>query len=169
MGFQPVEKKFPSDFLWGASTSSHQVEGNTVHNDWWHYENSGRLPFASGQACRHYELYERDFDTVVSLGLNTYRFSLEWSRIEPEKGRTDEQEIAHYHRFIDALLERGITPVLVVFHFTLPLWFAREEGFARKENVDHFLMFLRRVAEEFSSKVQYWVISNEINVYAYRG
>jgi len=90
--------RFPSGFLWGAATSSHQVEGGNRWNDWWEYEQSGRLPHMSGDACRHYELYEQDFDLARSLGHNAHRFSIEWSRIEPSEGKWNRDAIAHYKR-----------------------------------------------------------------------
>ena len=74
------------DFLWGAATASHQVEGGNRWNDWWALEESGRLPHRSAEACRHYELYESDFDLAKSLGHNAHRLSIEWSRIEPRPG-----------------------------------------------------------------------------------
>ena len=87
---------FPSGFLWGAATSSYQVEGGNRWNDWWEYEQSGRLPHRSGDACRHYELYEQDFDLARSWGHNAHRFSIEWSRIEPTEGEMESRRGSFY-------------------------------------------------------------------------
>ena len=78
--------RFPQGFLWGASTASHQVEGGNRFNDWWEYEQAGRLPYRSGAACHQYQLFEQDFDLAASWGHNAHRLSLEWSRFEPERG-----------------------------------------------------------------------------------
>ncbi len=110
-------RRFPAGFLWGAATASHQVEGGNRWNDWWEYESSGRLPFASGDCCRHYELYEQDFDLARSLGHNCHRLSLEWSRIEPEDGQWNPAAIEHYARVIRALKARGIEPVVTLQSF----------------------------------------------------
>ena len=125
-------KEFPKGFLWGAATSAHQVEGSN-HNDWSEWEkqtadskrqiaNSKDWPdfllqshpnpldkenYISGRACDHYHRYEEDFDIAKSLGHNAHRFSIEWSRIEPEEGKFDEQEIEHYRKVIAALRARG--------------------------------------------------------------
>src|ERR1051325_8646025 len=97
---------FPPGFLWGTATASHQVEGNNRWNDWWPLEQQGRLPHKSGDACLQFELYEKDFDLVRSWGHNALRFSIEWSRIEPDQGEWDMGAVEHYARVIRALRER---------------------------------------------------------------
>src|SRR5579871_5596685 len=98
---------FPSNFLWGAATASHQVEGNNRWNDWWECEQQGLLPYRSGDACRHFELYDSDFALAQSWGHTAHRLSIEWSRLEPTEGRGDEQAAQHYVDVIDALRKRG--------------------------------------------------------------
>lgn len=160
---------FPDNFLWGAGTSSHQTEGDNFYNDWWHFENEGKLPYKSLKACLHYKLYNDDFDILKNLNLNAYRFSLEWSRIEPQEGKINHKEIEHYNRVLDALLQRGIKPVVVLFHFTVPLWFYKKGGFLHSENIKYFLKYVKIVSELFSGKVKFWITLNEPNVYAYKG
>jgi len=121
------------------------------------------------KACLHYHLFEEDFDIIKTLHLNAYRFSLEWSRIEPHEGSINSTELQHYHRVLDTLIKRKIIPVVVLFHFTIPLWFYRKGGFMKRENIKYFLRFVELVVREFSSKVKYWIIINEPNVYAYQG
>src|ERR1044071_4826246 len=104
---KPQVRHFPSGFLWGTATASHQVEGNNRWNDWWPLEQQGRLPHKSGDACLQFELYEKDFDLVRSWGHNALRFSIEWSRIEPHQGEWDMGAVEHYARVIRALRERG--------------------------------------------------------------
>ena len=95
--------RFPDGFLWGASTSSHQVEGDNVHNDWWAWERAGRTAEPSGPACDHFRRYREDFDLAHALGHNAHRFSIEWSRIEPEEGRWSDEAIAHYREALRLL------------------------------------------------------------------
>src|SRR3989344_4765636 len=136
----PPVKKFSEGFLWGAATSAHQVEGNN-HNDWtqWEKENAERLSkesgekylpenYISGKACDHYNRYEEDFDIAKSLGHNAHRFSIEWSRVEPEEGKFNEKEIEHYRDVIRALRERGIEPFVTLWHWTVPIWFQKRGG-----------------------------------------
>lgn len=92
----PSEFVFPKDFLWGAATSAHQVEGQNTNNDWWAWEQAGHVKESSGLACDHYRRFESDFDLAASLGHNAHRFSLEWSRIESAKGQWDDAALAHH-------------------------------------------------------------------------
>src|SRR3989338_4706506 len=107
---------FPPTFLWGAATSAHQVEGDNCHNDWWAWEQASRVKEPSGAACDHYQRFGEDFDLVQRLHHNAHRLSIEWSRIEPEPGRWDEQAIAHYQDVIHALRERDLEPIVTLFH-----------------------------------------------------
>ncbi|PIZ56565.1 MAG: hypothetical protein COY22_00630, partial [Candidatus Tagabacteria bacterium CG_4_10_14_0_2_um_filter_40_13] len=136
-----MKLEFPKNFYWGSATSSHQVEGNN-HNDWseWEKKNAKRLAesaknkawpdyildkypnplqeenYISGRACDHYNRFREDFDIAKQLGHNAYRFSIEWSRIEPEEGKFDEKEIEHYRQVISALKERGMEPFVTLWH-----------------------------------------------------
>jgi beta-glucosidase len=120
--------RFPPGFLWGASTSSHQVEGNNRANDWWEYEQLGQIPFRSGDACRQYDLFEQDFDLARSWGHNAHRLSLEWSRLEPEEGKWNANAVAHYRRVLQALVDRQLTPVVTLHQCTKPAGFTRRGG-----------------------------------------
>jgi beta-glucosidase len=157
--------RFPQGFLWGAATSSHQVEGNNRWNDWWHYEQTGRLPHRSGEACRHYELYEQDFDLARSWGHNAHRFSIEWSRIEPEEGRWNDVELAHYQAVVRALRQRGLEPVVTLYHFTNPLWFAKGGGWLRRDSVRCFARYVAHAVGQLKDEVRYWVTINEPTVH----
>jgi len=165
----PRVYQFPPGFLWGASTSSHQVEGNNRWNDWWEYERRGQLPHASGDACRHYELFERDFDLARSWGHNAHRFSIEWSRLEPEEGKWDADARDHYRRVFRALAERGLEPVVTLHHFTNPAWFARRGGWSRGDSPRLFARYAEYVAREIGAPVRYWLTINEPTVYVTQG
>src|SRR3989338_8558860 len=118
--------KFPKGFLWGAATSSHQVEGDNKNNDWWGWEREGRVRDCSGRASDQWNLYKSDFRLVKALNHNAHRFSLEWSRIEPEEGRFDAAAINHYKGLISTLRDLGIEPIITLNHFTLPIWFSKK-------------------------------------------
>jgi beta-glucosidase len=103
---------FPNDFLWGAATAAHQVEGGNNLNDWWRWEQSGGTA-PSGTACDQYHRYKEDFDIVKSIGHNCHRFSVEWSRVQPEAGLFSDEALAHYRDMADQLRSRGIEQSLL--------------------------------------------------------
>lgn len=154
---------FPQGFLWGAATSSHQVEGGN-HNDWTEWEKKGH--FVSGRACDHYTRFREDFYIAKSLGHNTHRLSIEWSRVEPEEGKFDQREIEHYREVILALRERGMEPFVTLWHWTLPLWMRDKGGVASREFADMFECYAKHVAEALSDQVRFWVTINEPMVWA---
>ncbi len=160
---------FPPGFLWGAATSSHQVEGNNRWNEWWAAEQAGALPYASGEACSHYERYEQDFDMAQSWGHKAHRLSLEWSRIEPVEGTWNEAAIAHYRDVIRALKQRGLEPVVTLHHFTNPAWFTRLGGWLRRDSVARFGRYVAYVVQQLGTEVMYWLTINEPTVYVMQG
>lgn len=157
--------EFPEDFFWGTATSAHQVEGNNKRNDWWRWEQSGGGKEPSGKACDHYNRYEEDFDLIDELGHNAYRFSVEWSRIEPEEGNFNQEAIFHYQDYIEALKKRDIEPFVTLHHFTNPVWFSDRGGWAKEENLDYFYRFVGKISSELDAK--YWFTINEPAVYTY--
>jgi beta-glucosidase len=159
--------QFPKDFFWGAATSSHQIEGGNVHNDWWEWEKKAGLQEASGDACRSYELFRPDFDLAKALHHNVHRFSIEWSRIEPREGEFSSKELEHYRDVVLALKERSIHPIVTLHHFTNPAWFAHRGGWLNIKSSDYFLRYAERVIEALCEHVRYWVTINEPLVYAY--
>ena len=160
--------RFPDGFLWGAATSSHQVEGGNRWNDWWELEESGRLAHRSAEACRHYEMYESDFDLAKSLGHNAHRLSIEWSRIEPREGEWNAAELDHYAAVIAALRQRHIEPVVTLHHFTNPAWFARRGGWTRSDSIALFARYVEVVAKRLAGDVKFWLTINEPTVYVKR-
>ena len=160
---------FPKNFLWGAAASSHQVEGGNVHNDWWQWEEAGRLPERSGEAIRHYELFDQDFILAQKLSHNAHRFSIEWSRIEPREGAFDENAIRHYHQVIDSLISKNITPIVTLHHFVNPLWFAQKGGWLDPDAAGSFARYTQKVIDAYKNKVRYWITINEPAVLAYYG
>ena len=182
--------KFPKGFYWGSATSAHQVEGNNV-NDWseWEKKNAERLAkeakekwqlwqqekfpemfnpenYISGRACDHYHLYEQDFDIAKKLGHNAHRFSIEWSRIEPEQGKFNEKEIEHYRKVILALKKRGIEPFVTLWHWTNPLWIRDIGGWENKKITDYFERYAEKISNALGENVKFWITLNEPEIYA---
>ncbi len=158
--------EFPKNFLWGAATAAHQVEGNNTHSDWWAWEQKGGGAEPSGLACDHYNRFEEDFELAKNLGNNAHRLSIEWARIEPEEGKWDEKEVEHYQKVLKSLKDKNIKTFVTLFHFTLPLWFAKKGGFEKRENVKYFDRFADRVAYHLGDLVDFWLTLNEPMVYA---
>ena len=159
--------KFPKKFFWGAATSAYQVEGNNSNSDWWSWEKSGKTESLSGEACRHYSLYEEDFRLANQLNHNAHRFSIEWSRVEPEKGHFLKKEIDHYIEVILCLKKYDLEPIVTLYHFTLPLWFKEEGGWLNKNALAYFLGYANEIVTALSPYVRYWVTINEPLVFVY--
>jgi beta-glucosidase len=189
---EDIDRKFPHGFMWGASTSAHQVEGGN-HNQWTVWELAqaseraksaearyGYLSnwsdikkqaenpenYVSGRGVEHYSRYREDFDLLEKLNLNTFRFGIEWSRLEPEEGKWDEAEVEHYREYIDELKNRGIEPVMNIWHWTMPIWFTQKGGFSRQANIKYFERYVEKIAKEYGRSLSYVITVNEPNVYA---
>ncbi len=156
---------FPKGFLWGAATSSHQVEGDNIYNDWWAWEQAGHVNFSSGKACDQYNRYEQDFDLAVSMGHKAHRFSIEWSRIEPRQGEWNEEAIQHYVDVVEALRARNLEPIVSLHHFTNPQWFTAQGGWIKSSSVDLFAKYVRKIVEAIGPRVRFWLTINEPMVY----
>ena len=156
--------KFPQNFLWGASTSAYQVEGNNFHADWWQWEKKeGKEP--SGAACRHYEFYKQDFDLAQKLHHNAHRLSIEWSRVEPQEGKFSKSALKHYIDVVMSLKNRGIEPIVTLHHFTNPDWFSKKGGWVHGGSIKYFLRYCDFVTNALKHHVHYWITINEPNVY----
>lgn len=184
-------KKFPADFYFGASTSSHQVEGG-CNNNWseWEKLNAERLAkesvkfnnlpswsriesdasdpanYISGIAADHYSRYAEDLDIAKKIGINGYRFSIEWARIEPSRGVWDQDQINHYIKMIEAMRERNIEPFVTIWHWTLPLWLSEIGGVIHADFPELFARFASKLAEEFSGKVKFFITINEPEIFS---
>jgi beta-glucosidase len=156
---------FPDGFLWGASTAPHQIEGNNLNSDFW--ANEGRVPGMerSGDACDSYHRYREDMQLLADAGLNSYRFGIEWARIEPEPGLISRAELAHYRRMIDTANELGLTPFVTLHHFTNPRWFAEQGGWTAPGAIDRFRSYVE-TATTILDGVEWVATMNEPNMLA---
>lgn len=187
-----LELKFPKNFLWGVATSAHQIEGGQ-HNQWsvWELENAKALAaqssyqfddlsnwpevkrsaqtpsnYVSGRATEHYARFAEDISLARKLNLNAFRLSIEWSRVQPEQGAWDAGAVKHYKEVLAELKKQGIEPMVTLFHFTLPVWFAEMGGFEKRANVKFFVEFAERILSELGGTIRYVITINEPEIYA---
>lgn len=156
---------FPNDFLWGAASAPHQVEGNNVNSDFWAQEARMTGADRSGDALDSYNRYPEDIALVAESGLDTYRFGIEWARIEPAPGVFSRVELAHYRRMIDAALEAGVRPFVTLHHFTSPRWFTEAGGWEAPQAIDRFRAYVE-VAASILDGVEWVCTINEPNILA---
>jgi beta-glucosidase len=158
-------------FLWGAATSAHQVEGGNAANDWHNWElapDSGCVEPA-GAACDHLNQYPLDIALLAEIGLNCYRFSVEWSRVEPEPGRYSQRWIDHYRKVAQCCRANGLLPLLTLHHFTNPRWVAQRGGWERRGTAEDFARFCGVVAESLGELPALAITINEPNILALLG
>jgi beta-glucosidase len=158
------EVKFPEGFLWGAATAGHQIEGDNIHSQNWQEEIKNKYPEPSGKACNSWELFDEDAKLISELGLQAYRMSIEWSRIQPEEGFYNNEALERYLKYIAKLNACGIKVFITLHHFTHPYWFEKKGGFRERKNVDCFLKYLDYIIPKISSLVSGWTVINEFNL-----
>lgn len=153
--------------LWGASSAAYQIEGG-IKNNWsrWEQEMEFDSDHTCGMAVDHYHRFKEDIDILAQHGMNSYRFSIEWARVEPKKGEYNQEAIEHYRNVLLYLKEKNITPMVCLMHFTLPNWFEELGGWTRNENVKYFVRYAKQMFKEFSD-VKLWLSMNEPIVYAF--
>lgn len=163
--------RFPPGFLWGCATSSYQCEGGNTNNQWYRWEQQGRMfsEESCGAACDWWQRAEVDFDLAEQMENNALRLSLEWSRIEPTEGCWDTSAIDRYRVMLSDLRRRHIIPVVTLHHFTEPLWFVERGGFADAANIAFFVRYVDYVVSQLRDLCDFWVTVNEPNVYAVLG
>jgi beta-glucosidase len=164
-------RDFPVDFLWGAATAAHQVEGANLNSDWWAFEHnpSTAARESSGDAIDQFHRYAEDFTLLKSLGHNAHRLSIEWSRIEPAPGEFSQNALAHYRRVLTALAESGMTPMVTLHHFTLPQWFAEQGGWLAPNAISLFERYCTRVIAELGDLMPFVCTINEPQMIALHG
>lgn len=157
---------FSKEFYIGAATAAHQVEGNNIHSDYWALEHMKTTSFAepSLDAVDHYNRYEEDIRLMADAGLNAYRFSIEWARIEPQEGIFDEKELEHYRAVIRCCKEHGIEPIVTLHHFTSPKWLISKGGWEAETTPAYFARYAKYVMERLGSELKYVCTLNEANM-----
>jgi beta-glucosidase len=157
---------FPDGFLWGTATAAHQVEGGNWNNDWWQWEHTPGSPCAepSGDACDHYARYPADIELLSSLGFAAYRFSVEWSRIEPEDGEFSRATLDHYRRMTACCHDHGLVPVVTFHHFTTPRWAAADGGWANPGTATRFARFCEQTVAALGDQIGIACTLNEPNI-----
>lgn len=157
---------YSSTFLIGAATAAHQVEGNNIHSDYWAMEHMKHSGFVepSNDAVDHYNRYEEDIRFMAEVGLNAYRFSIEWARVEPKEGQFEEKEIEHYRKVIECCKANGITPIVTLYHFSSPAWLIGKGGWGKEYVVNAFAKYAKYVAQQLGKELTYICIINEANM-----
>jgi beta-glucosidase len=162
---------FPDGFTWGTATAAHQIEGGNVNNDWWAFEHTpgSGCRESSGDATDSFNRWAEDADIVKSLGFDNYRFSIEWSRIEPADGEISNAALDHYVRVCEGLKERGIDPVVTFHHFTTPTWLAAKGGWEEPDTADRFAAFCAIAAARLDGLMARACTINEPNIVSMMG
>jgi beta-glucosidase len=167
--FTPV---WPARFLWGTATAAHQVEGGNARNDWARFESQpGQIAHGdvSGAAADHWKRVAQDIALMRDLHANSYRFSIEWSRLEPTEGAWDAAAWQHYADEVTQLRAAGIEPVVTLLHFTLPLWLADRGGVTSPDFPARFGRLAAEAAKRLGPQVTFWCTINEPQVQMYQG
>src|SRR5262249_21112664 len=164
--------QFPQGFLWGCATAAHQVEGQNV-NDWWRWEQTPGHIFENqkaGRACDWWAgRFVEDFDRAADMRNNAQRISIEWSRVEPEPEKWDDYALGRYRDMLQALVERGMQPMVTLHHFTNPLWLADHDGWLWDEAPKHFQRYVSKVVDALGDLCSMWCTMNEPSVYTVQG
>jgi beta-glucosidase len=154
---------FPDGFLWGVASAGHQIEGNNVDSDTWFLESVTPTIFSerSGRAADGWNRWHEDLDLVAGLGLTSYRFSVEWARIEPVEGVFSHEALDHYEAIVDGCIARGLAPVVTFNHFTAPHWFAKRSAWLDPESANLFARYCGVVMDRFGDRIAIAVTFNE--------
>ena len=157
---EKTNRNFPDKFLWGVSTSAYQIESGNINSNWREWEEKKNLSHV-GNVCNSDTEYPEDIKLIKALNLNAYRFSIEWSRIEPQEGKWNIDVINYYKDLISRLQNVNIEPFVTLFHFSLPIWISNIGGFKNKKTIKYFVRFVEFVVENLGNKVNFWITINE--------
>ncbi len=161
-----MDTRFPPNFLWGTATAAHQVEGNNINSDIWLLEHVPGTPFVepSGDAVDHYHRYPEDIALLADLGFNSYRFSIEWARVEPEDGFFSPAAINHYRQMLLACRAHGLRPMVTLHHFSSPRWVIARGGWADPATAASFARYCGRIARDLGDLIDSICTINEVNI-----
>lgn len=163
--------KLPEDFMMGTATAALQIEGGDRNNNWyaWCEEHHIKDGTHCIRANDHYNRLEEDISLMKAINASTYRMGLEWSRLEPEEGKFSQEAVEHYRKELTLLIQAGIKPIVTLFHFSYPLWFAQSGAFEEDSCIERFKRYARFCVESFGDLVAEWITINEPNVFAVEG
>ncbi len=158
----------PSGFLMGVATAATQVEGGDVRSNWNDWYEKGFIKDGTNPAAGndHWLKWQEDTAIMADMGLQIYRFSIEWARLMPEEGTVDEQSVERYRQELQLLREKGIRPLLTIHHFANPMWFEKKGGFEKRENLQDYLALVELAVDRFGDLCSDYITVNEPNVYA---
>lgn len=158
-------------FLWGVSSAGYQAEGNERNSQWYYWELAGKTKHKAGRAVDFYNRYEEDILLAKEMGVNTFRLSVEWSRIEPHPGVIDREQLAFYKNLVQTVRKHGMEPMVTLVHFTYPHWLDFDSdkdglsGWDDPDTVDAYLDYVSLVTRELSPEVRFWITFNEPNIW----
>lgn len=157
------KKSFPNNFLWGVATAAHQIEGSNHFSDWWQFEKEGKINdgSSSDQGGNSYKNFDKDLALLKKLNVNAYRFSIEWARVEPQKGRWDKEALEYYRDVLIKLRKNQIEPIVGLNHVTLPYWTAQTGGWENNKIVGWITKYTELVCKKLGNLAQYWITMNE--------
>lgn len=158
--------EYPQDFLLGAATAAHQVEGNNIHSDYWVMEHVKHSDFVepSGSAVDHYNRFEEDITLLAGAGLNAYRFSIEWARVEPQEGKFNKEAVNHYRQVLRCCKKHGVTPIVTLHHFSSPAWLISKGGWGKPYVIDAFARYARHIVQQLGDQLPWICTINEANM-----
>ena len=165
------ELKFPDKFLFGTAVASYQVEGGIYNNDWTIWENKSNSVCVEpcNEACKHYEMLDQDIDLLVKLGIKAFRFSIEWSRVEPNEGSFDNDAINHYIEKAKKLISNDITPIITFHHFTTPEWLFNKGSWLNPKSDIYFNNYVDKLMQLLPKEIVYFNTINEPGIFAFFG
>ncbi len=163
-----MEFRLPEGFLMGVSTAAAQIEGGDVNSNWNDWYRQGKIYDGTDPATGndHWLRWEEDTALLSQMGMEVYRFGIEWARILPEEGKINEEAIARYRCELQMLREKGIRPLMTIHHFANPMWFERKGGWVKRENLQDYLDLVSLAVDRFGDLVSDYITINEPNVYA---
>jgi len=165
------KKTFPKKFIFGTAVASYQVEGGIYNNDWtiWENNKNSKCEEPCGEACKHYELVNEDINLLKDLGIKAFRFSIEWSRVQPEKNQYDQEAIKHYVDKTRKLIENNIEPIITFHHFTTPEWVFNEGSWANNKIVNYFNDYVDKMMQSLPKEIIYFNTINEPGIFTFFG
>lgn len=164
-------RQTPAQFMWGVSSAGYQAEGNETNSQWFFWEQAGKTKHRSGKAVDFYNRYEEDILLAKQMGVNAFRMSVEWSRIEPQPGVFDETQIAHYRKIVQTVRKHGLEPLVTLVHFTYPHWLDTDSdrdglrSWEDPDSIDAYVRYTDKIVRALSADVRYWITFNEPNIW----